>query len=111
MEIEWEASEQLLVMVLDSPSGTYTIEVYTDTGEVDIFTRQLPWLDWLNNLHRGKHVNGFWRFLSDLSALFMLLFCLSGFWLVWANTLHRISGLSWISLGTVVLMLSIYLMH
>lgn len=111
IEITWALDEQLLLLHLDGPQGSYAVEVYPEEAVAEVFIRQLPFLEMLNNLHRGKHVNGFWLWLSDIAGLCMLVFCLSGLWLLLANTLQRTTTLSWVSLGSVVMVMAVYLMH
>ncbi|SBS29784.1 hypothetical protein MAQ5080_01502 [Marinomonas aquimarina] len=111
IEINWELEEQLLLLHLEGPQGSYAIEVYPEDEMVDVFVRDLPFLEMLNNLHRGKHVTGFWRWLSDISGVCMLIFCLSGLWLLMVNTVQRATTLSWVSMGSVVMVLTVYLMH
>ncbi|RAU18876.1 hypothetical protein DN062_05175 [Nitrincola tibetensis] len=111
MEFEWDEDEPLLAIVLDSPHGNQSIEVFPDEGVVEVFTLSLPLLVMLNNVHRGKSVSDFWRLLSDLSAIFMLVFCVTGLWLVLINKVQRLTSSAWVTLGSVVFFLSLYLMH
>lgn len=111
IEIEWETEEELVIVTLEGPHGAYSVEAYPSEGIVEVFQRQLPVLEMLNNLHRGKHVTGLWRLLTDISAIFMVLFCLSGFWLVLINRAQRVPASGWISLGLALMAMAIYLMH
>ena len=111
LSYEWEPEEQLLLLYLDGPQGRYAVEAYHQDGIVEVYARQLPFLEMLNNLHRGKHVSGLWIWLSDVSAICMLLFCLSGCWLLAINTLQRRYSISWVGIGSAVMILTIYLMH
>lgn len=111
IEIEWEPEEELVIVTLEGPHGAYSVEAYPSEGIVEVFQRQLPVLEMLNNLHRGKHVTGLWRLLTDISAIFMVLFCLSGFWLVLINRAQRVPASGWISLGLALMAMAIYLMH
>lgn len=111
IDINWEQEERLLLLHLEGPQGSYAVEVYPDDAVAEVFTRQLPLLEMLNNLHRGKHVSGFWRLISDIAGICMLIFCLSGLWLLLANTLQRTTTLNWAALGSVIMVLAIYLMH
>ncbi|MBR7889769.1 PepSY-associated TM helix domain-containing protein [Marinomonas sp. A79] len=111
LSFEWESEEKLLLLYLDGPQGSYAVEAYYEEASAEVYRRQLPVLEMLNNLHRGKHVSGLWRWLSDLSALCMVLFCLSGFWLLTINTLKRRHSLSWVGIGSVVMVFTIFLMH
>ncbi|MFT2098997.1 PepSY-associated TM helix domain-containing protein [Marinomonas sp. 2405UD66-6] len=111
LSFEWEIEEQLFLLYLDGPQGNYVVEAYRDEASADIYKRQFPVLEMLNNLHRGKHVSGLWILLSDIAAFFMVLFCLSGSWLLVINTLQRRQSLSWVGIGAAVMILTIYLMH
>jgi len=42
-----------------------------------------------NNLHRAKHVRGVWRFVSDGSAICMVIFSASGRWMMVKNRRER----------------------
>lgn len=110
IEIEWE-DDDLLMIVLEGPNASQSIDVYPEEGLVEIFSQTLSFMQMLNNLHRAKSVSEAWRWFSDLSAIFMLVFCLTGFWLVLANKMQRVSGVSWITLGSVVMVLIVYMMH
>lgn len=109
--IEWDEYDRLLIMTLDSPAGNTVIETMVDEAEIDIDQRQLSTLAMLNNVHRAKHTTGFWLYLSDASAVAMVLFCLSGFWLVVINRLQRKPALVWFSGGSIFFVFVIYLMH
>lgn len=110
IEIEWE-DDDLLMIVLEGPNASQSIDVYPEEGLVEIFSQTLSFMQMLNNLHRAKSVSEAWRWFSDLSAIFMLVFCMTGLWLVLANKMQRVSGTSWITLGSVVMVLIVYMMH
>jgi hypothetical protein len=111
IEIGWELEESLLILTLETPEGSYTVEIYPEDEVAELFVLDLPFLEMLNNLHRGKHVTGFWRFLSDLAGICMFVFCATGLWLLLTNALQRQSTLSWVGLGSIVMVVTIFLMH
>ncbi|QEW06549.1 hypothetical protein F5I99_08505 [Nitrincola iocasae] len=111
IEIEWEESDDLLMIVLEGPNASQTIEVFPEEGLVDVFTLSLPVMHMLNNLHRVKSVSESWRLFSDISAILMLIFCLTGLWLLFVNKLQRVASVTWVTLGSGVFMTIIYLMH
>ncbi|MEO9274471.1 PepSY-associated TM helix domain-containing protein [Marinomonas sp. 5E14-1] len=111
LSFEWEKEEQLLLLYLDGPQGRYAAEAYYEDAVIEVYKRQLPFFEMLNNLHRGKHVSGLWILLSDFSALCMALFCISGCWLMIMNSLQRRRTLSWIGIGSIITVLTIFLMH
>jgi hypothetical protein len=109
--IEWDDYDRLLIMTLDSPAGNTVIEAMIDDAQIHIDQRQLSTLAMLNNVHRAKHTTGLWLYLSDASALAMILFCLSGFWLVVINRLQRKPAIAWFSGGCALFIFVIYMMH
>lgn len=109
--IEWDEYDELLILDLTGPNGSSVIEVFIEQGVISIDNRELSTVATLNNLHRAKHVSGFWRAISDLSAICMLLFCISGFWLVVVNRLERVPANIAMFIGGSVFMLAVYLMH
>ena len=123
--IEWDEYDYLLIMTLDSPAGNTVIETQVETTsendtdtktnsngiQIDIDQRQLSMLAMLNNVHRAKHTTEFWLYLSDASAIAMVIFCLSGFWLVIINRLQQKPALAWFSAGSLFFVFVIYLMH
>ena len=109
--IEWDDFDRLLILTLDSPAGNTVIEAFVDQQKIHIDQRQLSVLAMLNNIHRAKHTTGLWLYLSDISAVAMMIFCLSGFWLVVINRLQRKPALVWFSGGSIFFVFVIYLMH
>lgn len=109
--IEWDDFDRLLILTLDSPAGNTVIEAFVDQQKIHIDQRQLSVLAMLNNIHRAKHTTGLWLYLSDISAVAMMIFCLSGFWLVIINRLQRRPALAWFSGGSIFFVFVIYLMH
>lgn len=108
---EWDEYDELLVLDLSGPNGSTLVEVFLADQLVSVDRRALSTVAMLNNLHRAKHVSGFWRLLSDISAVCMLLFCISGFWLVVVNRLERVPANIAMLMGGSVFVLAVYLMH
>jgi len=109
--IEWDEYDELLILDLAGPNGSTVVEVFIGQQIISIDQRKLSAFAMLNNLHRAKHVNGFWRAVSDISAVCMLLFCLSGFWLVVVNRLERVPANIAMLMGSSIFILAVFLMH
>ena len=109
--IEWDEYDELLIVDLSGPNGSTVVEIFFSEQIISVDHRQLSTFAMLNNLHRAKHVNGFWRTLSDISAVCMLLFCLSGFWLVVVNRLERVPANIAMLMGSSVFIFAVFLMH
>lgn len=111
IEIEWDDVEDLLMIILEGPNASQTVEVFPEEGLVEVFTLSLPVMHMLNNLHRVKSVSESWRWFSDISAILMLIFCLTGLWLLFVNKLQRVTSVTWVTLGSAVFLVIVYLMH
>jgi len=109
--IEWDEYDELLIIDLSGPNGSTVVEVFFEDQLISIDHRQLSTVAMFNNLHRAKHVTGFWRAVSDISAVCMLLFCLSGFWLVVVNRLERIPANISMLMGSSIFIFAVFLMH
>lgn len=108
---EWDEYDELLILDLSGPNGSTVVEVFFSEQRISVDSRQLSTIATLNNLHRGKHITGFWRAISDISAISMLLFSFSGFWLVVVNRLERVPANIAMLLGGGIFIFSVYLMH
>lgn len=109
--VEHDDLDDLLIINLSGPNGTALVEVSYEEGVAYVDRRALSFLATLNNLHRAKHVTGFWRYLSDLSALCMLIFCVSGCWLIAVNKLERGSATVAMVIGSGLFLWVIVVMH
>ena len=96
MVMEWNAEEQLLTLDIKRPGGYSLVEIEPVLAEVRIETQPSGVLAVLNDLHMGRYSGEMWRWFIDLSSLVMLLFTLTGFWLVLSRRNRRTSlfGLS-----------------
>lgn len=96
MVMEWNAEEQLLTLDIKRPGGYSLVEIEPALAEVRIETQPSGVLAVLNDLHMGRYSGEMWRWFIDLSSLVMLLFTLTGFWLVLSRRNRRTSlfGLS-----------------
>lgn len=110
IEYEWDDIDQLLLINLDGPNGAHSIEISPEEGSATVFSRELPMLEMLNNLHRGKHVSPVWRLIIDASAVFMLLFSITGLWLTVINRNFRAGAITCVVAGLVTSSITIYLM-
>lgn len=109
--IEWDEFDALLIINLSGPNGSTLVEISTEDQEALVDTRRLSMLATLNNVHRAKHVTGLWRYVSDLSAICMLIFCFTGVWVLIVNKLERKAGVKALSVGSVLFVFVIFLMH
>lgn len=109
--IEWDDFDRLLILTLNSPAGNTVVEVFVTEQQVQIEQREYSLLSTLNNVHRVKHTTGYWSYISNLSAISMIIFCLSGFWLAAVNNMQRKPSMSLFTAGCFAFVFVIYLMH
>lgn len=79
---EWIPDEQLLVVDIKQPGGYSLVEVDVTSGLAYLEVQQYGLVATLNDLHKGRNSGQLWRLFIDVSAIAMLLFTLTGFWLV-----------------------------
>lgn len=96
MGMEWNGEEQLLTLDIKRPGGYSLVEIEPGLAQVRIETQPSGLLALLNDLHMGRYSGEWWRWFIDISSLVMLLFTLTGFWLVLSRRKRRLSllGLS-----------------
>ncbi len=110
-EFEWDDYDQLLIVTLQSPGSHTLIEFFSQEQRIEIHQSPFGLLDTLNNIHRSKHTTTLWRYVSDASAIVMIIFCLSGLWLALINKKTRRASSHWLIAGSSLFLLVLYLMH
>ena len=110
-EFEWDEFENLLIISLQSPGGNTIVEYFKEENRIAIEQSEFSFLDMLNNVHRAKHTSTLWKYLSDISAIIMVLFCLSGLWLALIHKSTRRTSSQWFIAGSGICVFVIYLMH
>jgi len=103
---EWDVEEQLLVIDVKRPGGYSLVEVDVAAQLIVLEQQHFGLLSTLNDLHMGRYSGALWRGFIDLSAIAMLLFTLTGFWLVLAQKKKRVPLLMMTGLGTVIMLVS-----
>lgn len=79
------------------------VERTTGKTELTVENRGFPGL--LNDLHRGQHVRGVWRAVTDTAALILALLAVTGLILWWSLPVRRKWGTIWLVLGTAALVI------
>nr|WP_283106231.1 PepSY-associated TM helix domain-containing protein [Shewanella saliphila] len=83
------------------PAGYTFVTVYVDDNLIEIEFRKDGFVSLINDLHKGRHSGMFWSGLIDISAILMLLFSLTGLFILLQNVKHRSNALVIFGLGTV----------
>jgi len=82
INLDWDQDERFLVIDIRQPGGYSLAEFDLNSGEVTLEQKSAGVIAVLNDLHKGRHSGELWQGFIDFSALVMLLFTLSGFWLL-----------------------------
>lgn len=110
-EFEWDDMDNLLVISLQSPGGHILVEYFIDEQRIAVEQSDFSFLDMLNNVHRAKHTSTLWKYMSDLSAIIMVLFCITGLWLALIHKNTRRASSQWFAVGSGAFVFVLYLMH
>lgn len=108
LSIEWLADESLLLLDIKRPGGYTMVEVALDDAAVMYEHQSLGWMAIGNDLHMGRYSGKAWSWFIDITAVVVLLFTLSGFWLVLFHPKRRSRTLILSGVGT-LLMIILYL--
>lgn len=103
VSVDWNVAEELLLIDIQQPGGYTLTEIDLVSGLVVIEQRHGSWVQVLNDLHKGRYVGELWKVFIDVSALIMVVFTLSGFWLILPQKRRRQSLLGVALAGTVAL--------
>ncbi len=107
LSVQWLADESLLMLDIKRPGGYTLVEVFPEEQLVWYENHSLGLLAVVNDLHMGRYSGKVWSWFIDLSAVVILLFTLTGFWLVLFHPKRRSRTLLLSGFGT-LLMLVIY---
>lgn len=84
---EWDSGEFYLAM--PRPGGDAWLSLDTETGELIYEHTDRGWIAYLNDLHKGRDTGPAWKWFLDIFAFACIVFCLSGFWLLWQQSSQR----------------------
>ena len=102
LRLEWDAEEQFLIADIQQPGGYSIAEFDLAAGTLLLERKDASLIHQLNDLHKGRHTGDLWRGFIDFSALVLLLFTLSGFWLLLPQKKRRRRAFSVSGVGLVL---------
>lgn len=82
IRVDWDDEEQLLMLDVKKPGGYTVAEVDVEQRTVILEQRSYGVVATLNDLHMGRNAGSIWALFIDISSVAMLLFSLTGLWLV-----------------------------
>ncbi len=97
------ADELRLVFARPGYRAEAVVQRTTGKTELTIENRGFPGL--LSDLHRGQHVRGVWRAVTDTAAVILALLAVTGLILWWSLPARRKWGTVWLVLGTAALVI------
>lgn len=109
-EAEWSADEVYLAMA--RPGGDAWISIDRATGEVVHEDTWRGWIAYFNDLHKGRNTGITWAWFIDIFAVACVIFCLSGFGLLWLKSAARPATWPLVTAGLIVpLILALLFVH
>lgn len=97
-----------LAITFKQPGEVWDITVEKSTGQVSARSEQYGFVAIINNLHRGRYTGTAWSWVIDISALLIVLACLTGFVLWLALPRRKKLGILYLAVGTLATMVVIY---
>ena len=90
--LNFSPEDEVLEIDFKRPAGyaAVVIDLSARTAEVD--TEFGGYLALANDLHKGRYAGSSWKWLIDITAVFCLIFALSGFYLLWRQPNRRDFG-------------------
>lgn len=96
---EWSNDE--IYLGLPKPGGDAWLSINRETGEWTYEETSRGWIAYLNDLHKGRNTSEAWRWFMDFVSVCCLIFCLSGFWLLWRYSGNRRSTYPILLIGVI----------
>lgn len=97
---EWDEDANEILIDFEYPAGFAFVVVNTANGQYSIDHQKGSFWQIINDLHKGRHSGTAWRWLIDISAIFMVLFSITGLIILWQNRPKRNTGILLTLLGT-----------
>ena len=109
-DMEW--SEEELYISLTTAGGDAWLAVELPDGLLTYESTDRGWIAYFNDLHKGRNTGVAWSWFIDLFVLVCLVFCLTGFAVLWLHSRERIAVWPITGLGILVpAMLALLLIH
>ena len=90
------------------PAGYVFITVSIDEKQIEIERKEGSFLALMNDLHKGRYSGSLWKSLIDISAVFMLLFSITGLIILFQSAKHRGKGIYVLVVGCLTPLLLYY---
>lgn len=105
----FDESEQRIELDIKRPGGYALADINLAEQQFYLVDDFAGYLSLANDLHKGRHAGGSWRWLIDVVAVICVLFALSGFYLLWRQLSRRNAGLLTTLFGGLLMVLAFLL--
>ncbi|KAA0875352.1 PepSY-associated TM helix domain-containing protein [Nitrincola tapanii] len=103
IKFDWNEDEGMLTIDIRRPGSYSLIEVIPEESYLFIEEQSFGWLAILNDLHMGRYSGEIWSVFIDVAAIIMLLFTLTGMWLVLFHPKRRPRTLTLAGMGAAIM--------
>lgn len=108
--LEW--AEYELYVSSPRPGGDAWLSVDFETGELVYEETDRGWVAWLNDLHKGRNTGAIWVWFIDLFAFVCVVFCMTGFGVLWIYSRERAQIWPIVGAGVLVpILLAVLFVH
>ena len=104
----YDSFEDQIMIAFKAPGEIWEFTIEKRDGLTSAHQELFNFAAIVNNLHRGRYAGKAWRWVIDISAILILLACLTGFILWLALPRRRKAGIAWLVLGTLTTIAVIY---
>jgi hypothetical protein len=96
---DYDASDDRVSIAFKEPGQLWEVEIEKPSGRTKLHHETYNLAAFLNNLHRGRYAGPAWRWVIDVSALFIVIACATGIILWLALPRRRMLGLIALAVG------------
>ncbi len=109
-DAEWSPEE--VYLALPRPGGDAWLRIDRESGEAEVEITDRGWISYLNDLHKGRHTGGAWRWFIDIFSAACLVFSATGLLILQHHAGNRPGTWPLVGLGALVpLLLALLLIH
>jgi hypothetical protein len=90
--LNFSPDDEVLEIDFKRPAGYASVVIDLAERKLELDTEFAGYLALANDLHKGRYAGSSWKWLIDITAVFCLLFALSGFYLLWRQPNRRDFG-------------------
>ncbi|MFM6948350.1 MAG: PepSY-associated TM helix domain-containing protein [Aquirufa sp.] len=96
---DFRIDENEVSISFQGPGYTADAFIQREDGKFQLSTRELGWVAFFNDLHKGRDTGKSWSWVIDFSAIFMTIISLTGLILLLFLKKKRFNGIIWLILG------------